>query len=285
MKMKFFTLANIAAMSMCLMACNNTTTSTNDQNNNTKELESTSTEVSSADQTVSDTSTNNTTVSSDTNLDNSTHDKMIKTYQDALNQVINNNILSNGTQLNADGCINPITDNYFSIYDIDNDGLDELIINFIYSDSNQLKIHSVFGYDDKTNELHNELQDYVGITYLNNNEPYVTWENDADTASDELWPYTVYEYNSINDVYDVKYQISAHKVGETVDFLGNKIDPLADTDNAGVVFLVVDKKNNTSTTLSKSAYQTFYNELFADSVDEITIPYMQMTEDNINSLK
>lgn len=117
MKMKFFTLANIAAMSMCLMACNNTTTSTNNKNNNTKELESTSTEVSSADQTVSDTSTNNTTVSSDTNLDNSTHDKMIKTYQDALNQVINNNILPNGTQLNADGCINPITDNYFSIYD------------------------------------------------------------------------------------------------------------------------------------------------------------------------
>lgn len=283
MKMRFFTLANIAAMSMCLMACNNTTTSTNDKNNNTKEVQST--EVSSADQTVSDTSTNNTTVSSDTNLDNSTHDKMIKAYQDALNQVINNNILPNGTQLNAYGCVNPITDNYFSIYDIDNDGLDELIINFIYSDSNQLKIHSVFGYDDKTNELHNELQDYVGITYLNNNDAYVMWENDADTVSDELWPYTVYEYNSTNDVYDVKYQISAHRAGETVDFLGNKIDPLADTDNSGVVFLVVDKKNNTSTTLSKSAYQTFYTELFDDSIDEITIPYMQMTEDNINSLK
>ena len=129
-------------------------------------------------------------------------------------------------------------DNSYSIADVDNDGKEELLINFSNAFSMAGMVCYVYDYDRVTEEVYIEHAGFPAMTFYDSG--YLKAEashNHGRSSLDDFWPYDLYVYNAETDKYELVALMDAwqQRISEDVepdpDFPVEK-----DLDGDGVVY-------------------------------------------------
>ena len=171
----------------------------------------------------------------------------IKAYQAALENIYQNHILPDGSEL-RDDISGEMSGNKFAVYDVDHDGRDELVLTF---------------YDNAT----------IGAG-ISHNQGY----------AGEFWPYTFYTYDAANDSYRAEYFVDAwDKSLSDVNYNGEAFPDDADKDGDGIVYyLDAPDGSETGEPLDRDAFDQWVSENVGN---EENIPFQDLTEDAIRQIQ
>lgn len=127
----------------------------------------------------------------------------------------------------------------FLVYDIDGDGLEELLLWFDggYMATN---VEYIWGYENGS--THVELCEWPSIRcYYDNGIIEVNWSHDHGLPGPEdFWPYTVYNYNSETDEYQEFAKVDAWDISTEIEVLGSgeAFPSSIDADGDGIVYRI-----------------------------------------------
>lgn len=209
-------------------------------------------------------------------------DDIYNAYFTALENLIQNHTFPDGTE--AGELSGDMSENMFAIYDVDNDGKDELII--MYSGTIIAGMTEyVFGYDDETGALQTELQEFPPVTFYNNGIVKVLWSHNQGRAG-EFWPYNMYQYNRDSDSYVLVGMVDAwDKNIPGTDSQNNPFPSDIDKSETGFVYYIMkDGQYDDTHPVDVSEYNEWVNDYIEDAL-EIQIQYMDLTEENISQIK
>lgn len=90
----------------------------------------------------------------------------IKAYQAALENIYQNHILPDGSEL-RDDISGEMSGNKFAVYDVDHDGREELV--FCYTATSMASMTAkIYDYDEASGELYEELSQFPMLTFYDN---------------------------------------------------------------------------------------------------------------------
>ncbi len=204
-------------------------------------------------------------------------------YAAALENLIQNNILPDGTE--GGELMGDMSDNKFAVYDVDNDGKDELII--LYSTTVSAGMAGyIFAYDSEAGVLQTELQEFPSLTFYNNGIVKALWSHNQGRAGDNFWPYNLYQYNPDSDSYVLVGMVDAwDKNYPGADDQNNPFPSDIDKSGTGYVYYIMeDGQYDDTHPVDASEYNEWINAYLGDA-SEIQIQYMDLTEENISQLR
>ena len=130
----------------------------------------------------------------------------IKAYQAALDNIYQNHILPDGSEL-RDDISGEMSGNKFAVYDVDHDGREELV--FCYTATSMASMTAkIYDYDEASGELYEELSQFPMLTFYDNATIGAGISHNQGYAG-EFWPYTFYTYDAANDSYRAEYFVDA----------------------------------------------------------------------------
>ena len=169
----------------------------------------------------------------------------------------------------ADGLIYNQT---YAILDIDEDGREELIINFSNASAMAGMVYYIYDYDRTTGEVYIESAGWPDVDFLDNG--YVKEDashNHGRSNLDDFWPYHLLVYNEETDQYDTVAQIDAWQK----ELHPEGFPEEADKDGDGIVYYTADVQFWTPTAfMDKAEYDTWceqYNKGTAKIIQWKTI--------------
>lgn len=172
----------------------------------------------------------------------------------------------------------------FAVYDIDSDGRDELLVTF--------DNRSVFVYDHNVDgNLVEQFSGYINSDFYENGAVRV-YSAHNQTHSLEIHPFQMYKYNAETDSYDLFGSVRGidkdvvdminkekEKVGRT-DFLEYPSE--YDTSSSGTVYYI-RSGDDTEIPMGVTEYNEYYRQ-FTENTDIIDIPFIELTEENIENV-
>lgn len=208
---------------------------------------------------------------------------MYNAYADALENLIQNQILPDGTD-----CEDPLGDmseNKFSVYDVDHDGKEELLLMNINA-SMAGQAGYVFGYDETTKELQTELGEFPMLTFYDNGAVKAGWSHNQGLAGENFWPYSLYQYAPGTDSYELVGMVDAwDKNFSVTDDQNNPFPSEIDKSGTGIVYYIMkDGQYDTTHPVDASDYNAWINS-YIGNASEIQIGYMDLTEENISQIR
>lgn len=207
---------------------------------------------------------------------------MYAAYQFALQQIAFEHIYPDGTDTGFDAASGFIEDNHFAIFDINNDGVDELLVQFVTAPMAG-NIETIYTYNETENVLETMLTVFPAVTYYDNGIVKEEWSHGSDLAGDDYWPYNLYQYHANTGKYDLIAEVNMwSKAIDTVDYKGDSYPEDIDTEKAGTVFILT--RNGVTETISKSAYEAWFSEVIGNA-QPIQVPYLSLNEENIKAVK
>ena len=176
-------------------------------------------------------------------------------------------------------------DNVFAIEDVDEDGKPELIIQFSTAPTVGM-IEGVYEYIPSSGDFHEEITLYPGAGYYTGGLIKSEWSHNPGLAGDELWPYSLLDYDKESDTYDFAGQADSwSKEIHPEDFEGIKFPDDVDTDNVGVVYdISYGEEYKGGYLYSQSDFDEFENKIFSEH-SEIKLDYKKLTDENISALE
>lgn len=209
--------------------------------------------------------------------------EMMKAYRKALETLINNHIFPDGTDCGYDESYD-ISENTFSIYDVDGDGKEELLIMYGNTFSAAMTGY-VLGYDDESGSLKTELKAYPMLTFYDNGTAKGEWSHNQGLAGD-FWPYDLYQYNSASDTYELAAMVDAwDKNLAAADSSSNPFPDDIDKSQTGFVYYIMtDGQYDTTHPVDAADYNAWLASYNAGA-SECQIEYQKLTQDNISMLK
>ena len=209
-------------------------------------------------------------------------DDMYSAYSDALETLIQNNILPDGTEapeLSGDMALNK-----FAICDVDDDGKEELIL--IYTNTYTAgQTGYVFAYDPETKQLHTELREFTCLTFYDNGVIKALWSHNQGRAGSDFWPYNLYQYAPETDSYALVGMVDAWDkrypgTNDPDDVFPSHIDK---SGTGFVYYIMKDRQYDTSHPVDASEYNAWINT-YVENASEIEIQYMDLTEENVSQI-
>ncbi|RGZ00886.1 hypothetical protein [Clostridium sp. AM58-1XD] len=200
----------------------------------------------------------------------------------ALNQLYSNHKLPDGSDCGFDG-YGDISENKFAVYDVDSDGRDELIIQYTTTYMAGMAA-GIYGYDEASNTIREELLEFPALTFYNNGVIEAGWSHNQGLAGD-FWPYTLYRYNQNTDTYTSVGMVDAwdRSYWES-DYDGNPFPNAIDRDGDGIIYYVMTGgEYEVNTPVDSKEYNQWRNS-YVGGAEEIYIPFIDLTRENINSL-
>lgn len=184
-----------------------------------------------------------------------------------------------------------IEENDFLIYDIDNDGSDELIFKLInYYTAGQIGI--IYDHDAEEN-LVLQFSAYPAFTFYKNGAVKVGAAHNQG-HSGRFWPYSMYRYDRETDSYELFGSAEALdlEIVEMINAEREEIDRTdmleypyeADTSNSGFVYYIRYGQNNDEI---EPVDVTEYNEMdreFTGGTEPLELEFIKLTEENIQNL-
>ena len=195
-------------------------------------------------------------------------------YREALENLRDHEIFPDGSGCKVSGFMD---DNRFAVYDLDNDGKDELIIRFDQAEEkNQIEL--IYGINDRES-LFEELVCTPHVTYYEGGLVKV----DAfpeDGYRGDFRPYAVYQYDSRTDTYGLVANVDALSLGALMAAgLEDEAFPEdADTSGSGMVYYI-----GSDDPVDVTEYEKWYQALFGSAV-EIELPFFNLDENAVSSL-
>ena len=185
-----------------------------------------------------------------------------------------------------------VTDNYFAIIDIDNDGTDELIIDWLTTSVAGWKCE-VLEYDESTDEWISEVRVHPYDTAYYDNGIILSNNYHNQNCGNTVWPYFIYIYDPYKDSYysdDEYYDNYGFVCCYDLEFFALRgldiPDWFTETDaeNAGVVYQIRYEGYDPESYYSQSEYDAFWYELVGQA-NRIDVPFVSFTLDNINEIE
>lgn len=202
-------------------------------------------------------------------------------YQFALQQIAFEHVYPDGTDTEFDGASGFIEDNHFALCDVNNDGRDELIVQFVTAPMAG-NMETIYSYNEQGGRLERIQAVFPAVTYYTNGLMRELWSHGSGMSGDDYWPYNLYRYNVQIDEYELVAAVDMwSKSAGAVDYNGNPYPEDVDVEQAGIVFILI--QNGVTETIGKSEYEMWLSELM-DGADEIQIPYQSLNEENIKKL-
>ncbi len=201
-------------------------------------------------------------------------------YQRSLRSILERRLLPDGRALDYDG--SPMEENRFALLDVDGDGGQELLLDYltpgVYAGYGQY----VFGYDGAAVE--EEFSAFNGIRYYSNGLALAPWSHNH-SRGEAVWPYTVSRYNRDTGRYEGLYMVEAwDRQWHPMDFPDE-----VDADGDGVVYRVgrsvpSDRDYMSDVqVLDLEAYSAWRTALTAGAA-ELDIPWQSLTAEHIAAL-
>lgn len=143
-----------------------------------------------------------------------------------------------------------VENDYFAIADINDDGIDELIVKYIYH-AMAFQYMSVWTYDRSIGrvKLFNIFDE--STTFYTTGYAKTDWSHNQ-MMSFPIWPYTI---TSIDSSDDMTINVEAYKSGES--YYREEYEALEDADNDGIVYVVEYNNDSVLIPLTYSEYRAF----------------------------
>jgi uncharacterized protein YheU (UPF0270 family) len=206
-------------------------------------------------------------------------------YYTALENLIQNHILPDGTDLGEEG--RDMAENKFALYDVDNDGKEELLLMYTNTIVAGQKGY-VFAYDGDTKQLHTELCEFPILTFYDNGIIKAGWSHNQGRGG-EFWPYDLYQYAPDSDSYAMVGMVDAWDKRTTET--GNQKNPFPvdiDKSGTGFVYYIIEdghvRDYDKDTPVDASVYNEWING-YIGNASEIQIQYRDLTEENISLME
>lgn len=172
------------------------------------------------------------------NLNAELDDKVAEQYAAILSDCANG-ILPFGKSFEKSG-YNDDNDDKYAIYDIDSDGIQELIL--LITDTNSASMMEVvYEYNINTETLTEQLQGYPDCTYYDNGiiEEPISHNQGLGTT---IWPYNLYKYTGNNQYQYIISIDSWDKSAYPYGYVGDDVFPDdKDKDDNGIVIIIQDE--------------------------------------------
>lgn len=215
--------------------------------------------------------TSGTTTVTNDNISESRQD-VYEIYRNAMEAVLNDRTLPDGTTIEYTGADEWYTFDVpeecrydeFAIFDIDNDGADELIISFSSAPS-AYHDNYIYQYNENTDEWHLETMNTVGTPYYDNG--IIIDQSMHLNEHSIIIPYALRQYDSFNDEY-----ILLGYVDGTTDDNGDPVYELRGFDG-----------DDNTIFYNQEEYDKFLEDILGKS-NEIDIPFIKMTDENIANI-
>ena len=175
--------------------------------------------------------------------------------------------------------------NNFAIYDIDQDGRDELLFDWCYA---------AYVWEHKDRVLHEELVAFPdGLIFYDNGAVYENWShNQGGRTCENFWPYSLHIYNAETDIYTDIGDVNAWDINHSSAYFPTDIDQ----DGDGIVYLLhragedrytgsYDEYGNPieEPPVDGLTYEAWRDSILQDS-QPVEIPWLPLTRENISAL-
>ena len=243
--------------------------------------EETTTVTTTESTTTEETTVNENTDNENTSVISSDDSKArINAYKAALKSMKENLKTPDGMELGEPFESASVDDNTFGIDDIDNDGRDELIVNWENTYTAGM-IQLIYEYNPENDTWNQEFLDYPGTQFYSNGVIFAYWSHNHGLG--EAWPFTIYEYNQENDKYEVIGSVDSwsKKIAET-DENGNPF-PSEYDDGSGVVYTIVYRGSYNMYTTEQ--YDKLMDEIVGQNTFQYEMSYIPMTDSNIDGFE
>lgn len=203
-------------------------------------------------------------------------------YQKALKDMLESRKLPNDDEIELfyDETTN-MEENKFAIYDIDNDGHDELIIEWVTAPTaGQLSF--IYDYDVENEKFVTEFTDVPLLTFYDNGVIVALLSHNQGLAGENFWPYFLYKYDEKTDVYNQVAMVDAwDKTVADSDSNGNKYPEDIDKNGDGIVYYIItDGEYDNKVPVSKKDYENWRSS-YLEGAKRVELEYMSFTTKNI----
>ncbi len=208
------------------------------------------------------------------NQNSSVNAELREVYLEAVQTLLLEDVFPNGQE--ADPYIitytNKKADNYYKIMDIDEDGREELIINYRNADHSAGMVLYIFEYKD--GEFHEQLATDCLETFYDNGRIIVEWSHNHGRSSlDDFWPYYVYQYDKETDTYQMEIIVDAWQKSMTVELTYGRFPEETDKDGDGIVYYLMNTENyEPEVIMDRAEYEQWLAEL-TKGAKEIAMEY------------
>lgn len=187
----------------------------------------------------------------------------------------------------TDSVVGDVEANRFAVYDIDGDGREELIVQYT-TDCMAAKEERIYDYDSGAGAVVRKFQEFPSIAYYDNGMLQAGWSHDQGLAGEALWPYTLYQYDPETDSYEPVAMVDAwDRSWSETNQSGEPFPEGADVSGTGVVYYIATPDGDTWDTPAEPVDVTEYaqwKDSWLDGAEEIEVPYVYLTEENISNL-
>lgn len=203
-----------------------------------------------------------------------------KAYQFVLQQLAFEHVWPDGQDAGFDGDIGFIEENHFALCDVNGDGLEELIVQFVTADDEHQR-EVVFAWDAASDTVHRVLSGAPGMVYY----PGLAldfWRFGPTLAGEGHQPYALYRHDAQTGLYVRLAEVNMWSLSvDEVDFKGDPYPTDIDREGAGTVFILT--RDGMTETVSQGDYEAWLESVFGGK-DNLTLPFQPLTEQNIKAV-
>ena len=177
-----------------------------------------------------------------------------------------------------------ISENEFAIYDVDQDGSQELLIAYTTTDEAG-KTAFIYDFVSALDMVREEFIEYPMLTFYDNGYIEAGLSHNQGLGGESFWPYTLYQYDSESDTYVAASHVDAwdRSVSGT-DAEGNEFPEEIDVSGAGTVYYITPDGEDTGEPVDQAEYDAWVDS-WKDGAQELEIPWLKLTDGNINRVK
>ncbi len=173
--------------------------------------------------------------------------------------------------------------NKFAIFDVDNDGKEELIILYRTAECAAGMTGGVFAYDAGSSELRPELLEFPALTFYDNGIIKALWSHNQGRGGN-FWPYNLYKYDGDSDTYELVGMVDAWDKSLEAGIEGDPFPDNIDESGTGFVYYIhsvaQDEGFKDVDPVDASVYKEWLNVHLGDAT-EIKVKYLDLSEQNI----
>lgn len=182
-----------------------------------------------------------------------------------------------------------IAENEFALYDVDSDGMEELIIR--WSNTNSASVTGVIYGCDSEGNVHCQLQTTPYLRFYSNGVIEADSAHNSALAGDNFWAYTLYQYDSSSQTYQSAGYVDAWDKSafkEDNAETPETFPDYADVSQSGMVYFICRSGEETASQFSDpldiTDYQAWHTS-FIGGASEVNLPFQKFTQENIAAIK
>lgn len=188
-------------------------------------------------------------------------------YKEAMNNLNERGILPDGEYAYVKTA--DVTDalpNQSVLYDIDKDGVDELMISVGGTCMADTCLY-IFQYNEESRQFFRELAVWPAVHFYSNGLAVIfASHNHGYSCNPDFWPYDICQYHLSDAEWQKIFEVDAwEKEYYPVDYDGNVFPDEADMDYDGMVYRITKKDEDEVTILDGNEYEAWLSELIGNA--------------------